>query len=103
MSENKKNEKSNNINFVDQRISKRKDILSEEIDDEIVLFDPKNRNTYALNQMGSIIWQLCDGEHTPYEISNEISSTLGENSDQVLADVLKVISDLLDKELVEAS
>ena len=103
MSEIKKNERDNLGNYMDLRISKRTDILSEEIDDETVLFDPKNRNTYALNQMGSIIWQFCDGEHTPYEISDEISSTLGVDSDQVLTDVLRVISDLLDKELVEAN
>ncbi len=53
--------------------------------------------------MGSIIWQLCDGEHTPYEISDEISSVLGMDSDRVLADVLKIVSDLLDNKLVEAS
>ena len=81
MSEIKKNERENLGNYIDLRITKRTDILSQEIDDETVLFDPKNRNSYALNQIGRIIWQLCDGEHTPYEISEEISEALGVDSD----------------------
>ena len=103
MSEIKKNERENLGNYIDLRITKRTDILSQEIDDETVLFDPKNRNTYALKQIGSIIWQLCDGEHTPYEIAKEISSVLGVDSDRVLTEVLQIITDLLDRKLVEAN
>jgi len=87
--------------YADRKIKRRADILSEEIDNEIVLFDPKNKNTYALNRMASIIWQLCDGNHTPSEISAEISGALEVDSDRVLADVLRTIGSLLDRNLVE--
>ena len=101
MSEIKKIEEGNLVSRINLRISKRPDVLIEEIDEETVLFDPKNRNTYALNQVGSIIWQLCDGGHTPSEISEEISEALGVDSAQVLEDVLRIINELLDKKLVE--
>ena len=97
MSEIKKGHKNNHI---DQKVI-RADVLGEEIDDETVLFDPKNRNTYALNRMASIIWELCDGRHTPAEISAEISSVLNVPPGKVLTDVLKTVDDLLDKGLVE--
>ena len=103
MSEIKKIEEGNLVSCINLRISKRPDVLIEEIDEETVLFDPKTRNTYALNQVGSIIWQLCDGGHTPYEISEEISDALGVDSAQVLKDVLKIINELLDKKLVETN
>ena len=103
MSEIKKIGKGNLVDYINLRISKRPDVLIEGIDEETVLFDPQNRNTYALNQVGSIIWQLCDGEHTPYEISEEISDALGVDSAHVLKDVLKIINELLDKKLVETN
>jgi hypothetical protein len=103
MSEIKKIEKGNLVDYINLRISKRPDVLIEEIDEETVLFDPQNRNTYALNQVGSIIWQLCDGEHTSREISEEISDVLGVDSAQVLKDVLKIINELLDNKLVETN
>lgn len=103
MSEIKQADEDNLSNCVDRRISKRTDVLFEEIDGETVLFDPKNRDTYSLNQMGSIIWLLCDGERTPYEISEEISNVLGADLDQVLKDVIKIINELLDKKLVETN
>lgn len=103
MSEIKKIEKGNLVDYINLRISKRPDVLIEEIDEETVLFDPNNRNTYVLNQVGSIIWQLCDGEHTPYGMSEEISDALGVDSPQVLKDVLKIINELVDNKLVETN
>jgi hypothetical protein len=102
MSENKESEKSRNKDdYVDRKIRRRVDILAEEVDEETVLFDPRNKNIYALNQMASIIWELCDGEHTPTEISAEISSVLNVDLGRVLNDVLKTVGDFLDKGLVE--
>ena len=87
--------------YSNRRIRRRADILSEEIDEETVLFDPRNKNTYALNPMASVIWQLCDGNRTPSEISAEISGVLDVDSDRVLADVLSTIGSLIDRNLVE--
>jgi len=89
-------------NYINQKIRKGDDILWEDIDEETVVFDLRNKNTYSLNQMASIIWLMCDGQHTSSEICDVISEeVLTVSSAQVLTDVLKIVADLINKGLVE--
>jgi len=95
--------KSTNYNLTSQKINRKTEILREEIDEEVLLFNPKTRKTYVLNQMADVIWELCDGKHTPAGITDEIVDVLEVNSDQVRKDVLKVIKDFFDQNLVDVS
>ena len=43
-----------------QNLKKRPDLLVEEIEDEVVIYDPRTHRVHHLNPMASIIWELCD-------------------------------------------
>ena len=88
-------------NLLNKKISRKTHILREELDDETVLFNPKDKNTYVLNVIGAVIWELRDGMHNPQDITDEIVSVLPVNSDIVLNDVLKVIKDFSDQNLID--
>jgi hypothetical protein len=92
-----------NYNLTNQKINRKTEILREEIDEEVLLFNPKTRETYVLNQMADVIWELCDGKHTPAGITDEIVDVLEVNSDQVRKDVLEVIKDFFDQNLVDVN
>jgi len=98
-----KRQKSGGIKFIDHKFRKKSHILSEELDDEKVLYDPKTQNTYALNPMAAVIWDLCDGEHTPAQIAEEVLSVLEADQSQVLSDVIRTVNEFLEKDLVEVN
>ncbi len=93
--------KSTNHNLTSEKINRKTDILREQLDDETLLFNPKTRNTYVLNDMADVIWGLCDGMHSPEEIADEIVSVLDVEPDIVFKDVSKVLEEFIRQNLVE--
>jgi hypothetical protein len=47
-------------------------VLLRELDDETVLFDETSGTTFHLNTTASMIWCLCDGEHSEQRIADEL-------------------------------
>ena len=96
-----KEEKVTDYNLTSQRINRKAEILREEMDDETLLFNPKTRKTYVLNPMADVIWELCDGMHSPEEITDEIVSVLDVDPDIVSKDVSNVLNEFVRQNLVE--
>ncbi len=88
-------------NLTSQKINRKAEILREELDDETLLFNPKTRKTYVLNEMADVIWELCDGMHSPEEITDEIVSVLDVDPNTVSKDVSKVLNEFVLQNLVE--
>ncbi len=80
---------------------KRGDIINEIVEDETVIYDPKNHNVHHLNPVAGVIWDLCDGSHTAKEIADEIVNVLEADPSQVEGDVTKTIEELQSKGLLE--
>lgn len=82
----------------------RKDVLQREVEDELLLYDPKNGETLLLNATAASILDLCDGERDASAIADAIVSVLDSaDADAVLADVQKTLEDLRAKSMLETS
>ncbi|HLA38073.1 MAG TPA: PqqD family peptide modification chaperone [Candidatus Brocadiales bacterium] len=79
----------------------RIDLINETVEEEVVIYDPKNHNLHHLNPMAGVIWELCDGNHTPKEIAEEVVSVLETDPVQVERDVTKTIEEFQSKGLLE--
>jgi PqqD family protein of HPr-rel-A system len=76
----------------------REDVLSREVEDELLLYDPKSGETLLLNASAAVIADLCDGEHDADAIAQSILEALPDaDGDLVRADVKKTIDELRDK------
>jgi len=84
-----------------ERPKTRIDLVNETVEDEVVIYDPKNHNVHHLNPMAGVIWELCDGNHTPKEISEEILGILEASPTQVEKDVTKTLEGFQRKGLLE--
>ena len=84
-----------------ERPKKRGDIVSGDVDDETVIYDSRNHNVHHLNLLGSVIWDLCDGNHTVKDITKEIVDVLKADHVQVERDVTKMIGEFQGKGLLE--
>ncbi|MCC6174179.1 MAG: PqqD family protein [Chloroflexi bacterium] len=69
-------------------------VASYPLDDEIVLYAPKDGQAYILNRTAARIWTLCDGTRDETAVAREIASVYDRGYDDVLADVRDLIEHL---------
>ena len=84
-----------------QSLKKRSDILVEEIEEEIVIYDPRTHRVHHLNPMASIIWELFEVCSSPKEIAKEIVDVLKTDLSNVEKDVQETLGKLQRKGLLE--
>lgn len=65
----------------------------EVLEDQLLLVQPDNSVIMPLNQLGMLVWQLCDGERTVAEIVEILTNTYPDEA----ADVLLDVPDLLER------
>jgi len=75
--------------------ARRKDILSEEFEDGLVLCDPITEQVVYLNATGAAIWEMCDGETDPGDMVRELVSLFPEaDEEKVKREVVAFLADL---------
>lgn len=74
--------------------------LLEDMDGEMLLYNPENATTLHLNQPSVIIWELCDGSNSVQQIIDIVSQAFPEQNDQIEEDVIKVVDDLSERKVL---
>ena len=59
----------------------------EKMDNEILLFNPNTSNVLYLNESASVIWQLCDGQHSVEEMIKLLADVYPEAAAAINKDV----------------
>ena len=77
------------------------DIIWRTLDDGAVLVSPTKGKVRVLNEIGTIIWQMLDGNHTIFDIEQKIVQQYEVPSTQASADVQSFLSELEEKGLLE--
>ena len=72
-------------------------------DPSLVLLNPRSGAYYALEAVGTRVWQLCDGRRTVADIAAIIGQEYEEALDTIEADVIELVKELMDEELVVAA
>jgi hypothetical protein len=70
------------------------------IDGEAVIITPQNNEVKVLNEVGSRIWDLLDGNLDMKEVSSVISDEFEVSFDQALEDTTEFIDDLHRQKMV---
>ena len=65
-----------------------KDLLWEEIDGEIVVYDTRKHKAHSLNSTASFVWMQCDGATSKAELANMLAQEMciDEESSQLVLD-----------------
>jgi len=77
------------------------DCLLEDMDGEMLLYNPSNSTTLHLNGPSVIVWELCDGERSVQEIIDMVKEAYPDQAEQVIEDVKAVIEDLSERKVLE--
>jgi hypothetical protein len=71
------------------------------IGQETIILDTKlNQQVHQLNELGSFIWNLCDGEHELQEIISRVCDEFDVNSEMATQDVYEFLEQLYQKNLL---
>ncbi len=76
------------------------DCLLENMDGEVLLYNPANATTLHLNGPSVVVWELCDGSRAVQQIIEMIQEAYPEQSEQIPQDVTGVIEDLASRKVL---
>ena len=68
-----------------------------------VLLHPQTGEYYTLDEIGSRVWELCDGERTVAEIAASIAKEYDAPASEIERDVLELLNDLQAEQLLASS
>ena len=63
---------------------RKEGLLSEEVGDELMVYDQKTHRAHVLNRTTALVWQHCDGKTTMSHMTNILSTQLGLPADENL-------------------
>jgi PqqD family protein of HPr-rel-A system len=72
----------------------RTDVTVTDLDDEMLVYDPANGSTHALNFTAALVWELCDGTHTLDAIAAELETGFKLPAAQASADASALVEQL---------
>jgi hypothetical protein len=81
----------------------RPDVLSTEIDGEIVVFDAPSDTVLKMNPSATTVWACCDGSATIDEIAADIAEVYGVDQAVVRAQVADLVTQWSEKGLLTTS
>ncbi|MBI2876257.1 MAG: PqqD family peptide modification chaperone [Candidatus Tectomicrobia bacterium] len=84
-----------------ERPLRRASILTRILEGEGILYDPATHSVHALNPMAALIWELCDGEHTPAEIGELLGEIFEAEREEIATDVQEALRRLQELDLLE--
>lgn len=76
-------------------VSRRENIVVQEIDGEVLIYDLIKNKAFCLNQTSALVWQNCDGTKTIADINDTVGKQL---NSQVNEDIIWLALDQLSKE-----
>lgn len=75
--------------------SRKENLVVQELDGEVLIYDLQNNKAFCLNMTSAIIWQACDGSRNVTEINDFVSQKLNSKSNE---DLVWLALDQLKKE-----
>ncbi len=82
------------------RLKRRDDILAQRASETQLLLNLSSGQYYALDEVGTRIWELCDGSRTVAEIAAVVGDEYDAPIDVIQADALELLEDLAGENLV---
>jgi len=79
---------------------RQQQIIAQKGSQEVLLFNMDDGSYYALNEVGTRIWELCDGTHGMAEMVSMLAKEYDAPAEMIEADILEVLEDLRTKNLV---
>ncbi len=84
----------------ESRPKRREGILTQRASDTQLLLNLSSGQYYALNEVGTRVWEFSDGSRTIAEIAATIAEEYDAPVEEIQADVIELLEDLVNEQLV---
>jgi hypothetical protein len=81
---------------------RRRTVLSQSGSARLILFNAETGAYYGLDEVGSMVWGLCDGAHSVSEIVNRLFGEYDASVEIILTDLMAFLAEMLDQKLLLA-
>jgi hypothetical protein len=81
--------------------TRRSNLITQTLQDEVVILDRDGGNVHQLNVTASYIWEQCDGRTSPEAIAERLAEAFGRTPGEVLDDVMRTLDNLRTISLLE--
>lgn len=88
---------------LEERLRRQDGVLAQEAEGQTVLLRLEDGGYYALDEVGAMIWELCNGENAVGDIVAALCAEFDAPEATVKADVLEFIADLQRERLLVGS
>jgi hypothetical protein len=86
----------------EHRPKRRERVLTQRVDDTLLLLDPHGGEYFALDEVGARVWGLCDGAHSVAQMVSLLAAEYDAPAETIEADVVELLSELAGEKLVVA-
>lgn len=84
-----------------KRYQQAPDCLLEDMDGDLLLYNPTTATTLQLNGPSAIIWQLLNEQHSVAEIIAALQEAYPDQAAQIEGDVLQAVSEFVAQSVIE--
>ncbi len=85
---------------LEQRPKQREPVLAQRVGETLVLLDPHGGQYFALDEVGTRVWELCDGTRSVAELVAVLTAEYAAPAETIEADVVELLSELAGERLV---
>ena len=90
----------NNQELFSKKPKTSNDYKLEEIDGELLAYSPATTRSIYLNPSASIIWLMCNGEHSVAEMIDALKEEYPDAADSIEDDVISTIETLRENQAI---
>jgi hypothetical protein len=87
---------------LDQRPRQREPVLARRVADTLILLDPHGGEYFSLDEVGTRVWELCDGAHSVREMVAVLAEEFDAPAATIEADVVELLGELAGERLLVA-
>lgn len=66
----------------------------------VLLFQSESATFFRLDEIGSLVWSLCDGSHSVSEIVNRLCSQYDASMETIQGDMMELLSEMAAQKLL---
>lgn len=77
--------------------------LLEDMDGELLLYNPNNATTLHFNGPSAVVWELCNGEISVNQMIDTVREAYPDQAEQIEGDIVTVLNEFLEHEIIVAA
>ena len=81
-------------------VGRRERVMTQQVEGDAVLLDIDSGEYFSLNEVGGMVWELCDGSRSVEDVAELISSEFDVDTSAALSDAIELLESLVGAGLV---